>query len=82
MAAKNARRAELVSVMRQLASYVTVTSNGDWRSCSRRVPYQKPSAPVWALCLRDRAYASTWALSGQLDASISPVYGAGRTTGA
>ncbi len=78
-AAKNARRAELASLMRQLASYVTLTSDGDMEKLlSSGFPYQKPvrnrvgtlPAPV-APTLR------IGMKSGALDATVPPIYGAG-----
>jgi hypothetical protein len=78
-AAKKARRAELVSLMRQLASYVTVTSNGDMEVLlSSGFPYQKPvRTPVGILPAPDAPTLKHGGRSGQLDGSISPVYGAG-----
>jgi len=79
VAAKNAKRAELVSLMRQLASYVTVTSNGDMKTLlSSGFPYQKPvRTRVGTLPAPAAPTLRRGALSGQLDASASPVYGAG-----
>jgi hypothetical protein len=78
-ATKNARRAELVSLMRQLASYITVTSNGDLTVLlSSGFPYQKPERTrVGFLPAPASPTLKLGAKSGQLDASISPVYGAG-----
>jgi hypothetical protein len=78
-AAKNARRAELASLMRQLASYVTLTSDGDMEKLlSSGFPYQKPvrnrvgtlpapAAPTLRIGMK----------SGELDATVPPIYGAG-----
>lgn len=78
IAAKRARRAELVSLVRQLASYVTVTSNGDIKILlSSGFPYQKPvRSPVGILPAPVAPTLRFGSRSGQLDASISPVYGA------
>lgn len=75
---KNARRAELVSLMRQLASYVTVTSDGDMaKLLSSGFPYQKPvRTPVGKLPAPDAPTLRLSVKSGQLDVSISPIYGA------
>lgn len=77
-AIKKAKRAELVSLMRQLASYVTVTSNGDLTVLlSSGFPYQKPvRTPVGILPAPVAPTLKLSAKSGQLDASISPIYGA------
>jgi hypothetical protein len=76
--AKNAKRAELVSLMRQLASYVTVTSNGDLEKLlSSGFPYQKPTrTPVGVLPAPDAPVLRLAVKSGQLDGSITPIYGA------
>jgi len=75
---KNANRAELVSLMRQLASYVTETSNGDMtKLLSSGFPYQKPNrVSVGTLPAPGSPLLRQGALSGQLDARVPPIYGA------
>jgi hypothetical protein len=75
---KKARRAELVSLMRQLASYVTVTSDGDLEKLlSSGFPYQKPvRTPVGNLPAPEVPTLRLPIKSGQLDAAITPIYGA------
>ena len=78
VAAKNAKRAELVSLMRQLASYVTITSDGDMtKLLSSGFPHQKP--------VRQRVGTLPAPLSprlrqgehtGELLGSTRPIYGA------
>jgi hypothetical protein len=77
-AIKNAKRAELVSLMRQLASYVTVTANGDMtKLLSSGFPYQKPTrSRIGALPAPEAPVLKHGALSGTVDTSITPVYGA------
>jgi hypothetical protein len=77
-AIKNAKRAELVSLMRQLASYVTVTISGDLTVLlSSGFPYQKPVRTRIGILPAPVAPAlKLGARSGQLDASVSPIYGA------
>lgn len=79
VAAKNARRAELVSLMRQLASYITVTSDGDMEVLlSSGFPHQKPvRTRVGELPTPSAPTLRRGTLSGQLNASVLPVYGAG-----
>jgi hypothetical protein len=76
-AAKKARRAELAALLRQLASYVTITSNGDMEKLlSSGFPYQKPTrTPVGTLPAPDAPTLRFGIKSGQLDATIAPVYG-------
>lgn len=78
-AIKNAKRAELVSLMRQLASYVTVTANGDMtKLLSSGFPYQKPSRTrVGTLPAPEAPVLKLGGKSGQLGANVAPVYGAG-----
>ena len=77
-AAKKARRAELVALMRQLASYVTITSNGDMEKLlSSGFPRQKPvRTPVGTLPAPDAPKLRYTDKSGELDATVAPVYGA------
>jgi len=75
--AKKARRAELAALLRQLASYVTVTSNGDMEKLlSSGFPYQKPTrSPVGTLPPPAAPTLRFGPKAGQLDATIAPVYG-------
>lgn len=77
-AIKNAQRAALISLLRALASYLTVTSGGDMaKLLSSKFPVQKPvRTPIGQLPQPDPAYLVAGVLSGQIDASISPIYGA------
>ena len=78
-AAKKARRAELVSFMRQLAAYVTLTSDGDLEKLlSSGFPYQKPERSRVGILPAPAAPTLRFGRkSGQLDATVSPIYGAG-----
>ena len=78
-AAKKARRAELVSFMRQLAAYVTLTSDGDLEKLlSSGFPYQKPERSRVGILPAPAAPTLRFGRkSGQLDATASPIYGAG-----
>ena len=77
-AIRNARRAELVSLLRQLASYVSATADGDMEKLiSSGFPVQKPTrtriGPLPA------PYAPTptqGPVTGAMRAVIRPVYGA------
>jgi len=64
--------------MRQLASYVTETSNGDMtKLLSSGFPYQKPNrVSVGTLPAPGSPSLRQGALSGQLDARVPPIYGA------
>jgi hypothetical protein len=75
---KNAKRAELVSLMRQLGSYVTVTAGGDMtKLLSSGFPYQKPTrSTIGALPAPYTPVLKLGPHTGELDASISPIYGA------
>jgi hypothetical protein len=77
-AIKRAKQAEVVSLLRQLAAYVTSTANGDMAVLiSSGFPIQKPTrskigqlpAPAVPKVLQGKE-------SGQLNASTPPVYGA------
>jgi hypothetical protein len=76
--AKNAKRAELVSLMRQLASYVTITSNGDMtKLLSSSFPYQTPTrTTIGTLPAPDSPVLKLGTKSGEIDASVTPIYGA------
>ena len=78
VAVKDAKRAALVSLMRQLAGYLTSTSSGDMAVLlSSGFPHQKPVherigpllTPAFPRLIQGR-------LSGRLDASVPPIYGA------
>ena len=75
---KNTKRAELASLMRQLASYVTETGNGDMtKLLSSGFPYQKPNrVSVGTLPAPGPPSIRQGTLSGQLDARVAPIYGA------
>jgi hypothetical protein len=77
-AAKNARRAALVALLRALANYVQVTCNGDLTVLlSSGFPIQKPQRnPIGTLPAPANLIVSVGSLSGELDASVSPVFGA------
>lgn len=75
---KNAKRAELVSLMRQLASYVTVTANGDMtKLLSSGFVYQKPNrSTIGQLPAPSAPTLKQGGTTGQLQASVPPLYGA------
>src|SRR5205814_2135514 len=75
---KNAKRTELATLMRQLASYVTVTCNNDMtKLLGSGFPYQKPGrTPVGVLPAPATPVLSLGARSGELNATSSPVTGA------
>jgi hypothetical protein len=75
---KDAKRAELVSLMRQLGSYVTVTSGGDMtKLLSSGFPYQKPiRTPIGVLKAPDGPVLKQGVKSGQFEVSVVPIYGA------
>jgi hypothetical protein len=77
-AIRNARRAELVSLLRQLANYVSATANGDLETLiSSGFPIQKSvRTPIGPLPAPDAPNVSQGPLSGTLRAVISPVKGA------
>ena len=77
-AARNARRAELASLLRQLANYVSSTANGDLETLiSSGFPIQKVvRPPIGLLPAPDAPNVSQGELSGTLRAVISPVNGA------
>jgi hypothetical protein len=75
---KNGKRAELVSLMRQLASYVTITADGDMtKMLSSGFPYQKPfRTPIGPLEAPVSPTLRRGPHSGQLHASVEQIYGA------
>jgi hypothetical protein len=77
-AARDARRAELVSLLRQLANYVSATANGDLEALiSSGFPIQKPvRTPIGLLPAPDAPNVSQGMLTGTLRAVISPLNGA------
>jgi hypothetical protein len=77
-AVKNAKRAELVSLLRQLSSYVFATANGDMtKLLSSGFPAQKTTrTPIGPLPTPDVPFLSQGAVSGSLDASTQPISGA------
>lgn len=77
-AIKNAKRAELVSLMRQLASYVGVTCGDDLaKLLSSGFPTWKPTkSPIGVLPPPYAPVATAGPKSGQLSATSYPVFGA------
>ena len=77
-AIRNARRDELVSQLRQIASYVSAVSNGNMEVLlSSGFPVQKPTrTPIGPLPAPFPPTVTQGALSGTLNAVTSPVYGA------
>lgn len=77
-AIKNAKRTELVSLMTQLAAYITVTANGDLPTLlSSNFPIQKPSrTPVGPVAAPGSPTLKQGGVSGTMIASVSPVFGA------
>lgn len=78
MAVKRAKRAALVALLRQLASYLTVASNEDMvKLLSSKFPYQKPVRnKIGALPTPEAPYLALGKYSGELDASVTAIYGA------
>src|SRR5436305_7375855 len=77
-AIKNAKRAELVSLLRQLASYVGVTCGGDMaKLLSSGFPTWKPTkSPIGVLPPPDAPFTAPGPQTGELTATSSPVFGA------
>jgi hypothetical protein len=77
-AIKYAKRAELVSFLRQLASYVGVTCGGDMaKLLSSGFPTQKPTrTPIGVLGPPDAPVATPGPKKGQMEAVSAPVFGA------
>jgi hypothetical protein len=75
---KNDKRAVLVALLRELANYVQVACNGDLTILlGSSFPIQKPQHyPVGILPAPVNVALALGALSGQLDASMPPVFGA------
>ena len=78
-AAKNAKRAALASLLRQLGSYITIQCDGDMEMLlSSQFPIQKPGrSPIGALPVPQAPALKQGANSGSVDAATGPVYGAG-----
>ncbi len=77
-AIRNARRNELVSLLRQLANYVSATANGDLEILiSSGFPIQKPTrAPVGPLSAPNTPILTQGPVTGSVRGVIPPVYGA------
>ncbi len=77
-AAKNTARAELTTLLRNLASYVQVTCNGSLNNLQLSgFPIQKPSnTPVGILPAPTNLTVNFGARSGTLDSKVNPVPGA------
>ena len=74
---KNAKRRELASVVRQLASYVTITSDGNLTTLlSAAFPVQKPNrSKIGVLPAPEVPHVKLGPKSGQMDASTTPLVG-------
>ena len=77
-AIRNARRAELVSLLRQLANYVSATANGDKETLlSSGFPAQKDvRSPIGPLPAPNAPVVTQGPVTGSLIAVSPPVYGA------
>lgn len=77
-AIKNAKRAELVSLLRQLASYVGVTCGDDMaKLLASGFPTQKPQrSPIGVLPAPATPVVGPGKLTGELEALSEPVFGA------
>jgi hypothetical protein len=77
-ATKNAKRAALVALLRQLASYVQVACKGDMTVLlTSGFPIQKPQrSPVGVLPAPGNLTVTLGARSGELNASAAPITGA------
>lgn len=77
-AIRDSRRGELVGLLRQLASYVSATANGDLEALmSSGFPIQKPSrAPIGPLPAPEAPVLSQGPVTGNLAAVAPPVHGA------
>jgi hypothetical protein len=78
-AIKNAKRNELVSLLTQLAAYITLTADGDMaKMLSSGFPYQKPVRnKIGKLAISGTPYLTQGTNSGELIATIPPVRGSG-----
>jgi hypothetical protein len=77
-AIRNARRAELVSLLRQLANYISATANGDIETLlSSGFPAQKNGrSPIGPLPAPNAPVVRKGPVSGSLTAVTAPVFGA------
>jgi hypothetical protein len=75
---KNAKRAELVSLLRQLSSYVFATANGDMtKLLSSGFPAQRTTrSPIGPLPAPTTPFLSRGSVTGSLSASTPPINGA------
>ena len=75
---RNARRIELVSLLRQLANYVSATANGDMETLlSSGFPIQKPGrSPIGPLPPPHAPRAVQGPVTGSMTAVVPPVFGA------
>jgi hypothetical protein len=76
-ARKNSKRKALVLVVRALACYVQAACNGDYAMLvGSGFPTHKPRSPIGVLAAPTRLQVSLGFFSGELDASVAPVFGA------
>src|SRR2546430_286620 len=78
-AVRDARRTELVALLRQLANYVSATANGDLETLiSSGFPIQKPDrTPIGPLPAPFSPTVSPGPITGSLRAVAGPIYGGG-----
>ena len=77
-ATKNDKRADLVALLRELASYVQVACKGDLTVLlSSGFPIQKPQRnPIGTLPTPSNLTVTLGMQTGELDAAVAPVFGA------
>jgi len=77
-AIRDARRAELVALLRQLANYVSATANGDMETLlSSGFPTQKPTrTPIGPLPAPHAPTVAQGPVTGSMISVVSPVLGA------
>lgn len=77
-AIKNNKRAELVTLMQQFSSYVTITADGDMATLKLSgLPFQKPTrTPVGSLPAPYAPVLDYTVISGELTAVSAPIFGA------
>jgi hypothetical protein len=74
---KNQKRKALVVLVRALACYVQATCNGDYTVLLRSgFPAHKSRAPIGTLTAPSKLRVFLGSLTGQLDASVAPLFGA------